>query len=352
MEYSTIDRIKVSIESPKADSSWGIVASDLLQGFLNIGVEASTTPRKGTDLLRWGPPHLWTWDSSEFRGVVGYVINEGDFLDQENLDAIVSGCESCDVLVFPSTAAEWAYLSAPIDRPRYLVSLGIDTDSFVFHKRDFHSKPLTFLHYGVIQPRKGTDLLINAFTNEFRNETDVKLIIHHWTNWMDWYSAYKEDNARIEFSSEELTRVGLVKLLRSAHCLVAPSLGEGFGLTVFESLATGLPTIVSRIPSFCASFSSDQVFFVEMSNNLLPAGMVFPHWRPGSFRLPAIASLQEQLRRVYTNRSLLSARSKPVSDFVRGSFSRETMCKKLVNCLVEARYVKWRKDSTGGSSIA
>ena len=41
----------------------------------------------------------------------------------------------------------------------------------------------------------------------------------------------------------------LQDLYRGAACLVFPSLGEGFGLPVFEALARGLPVITSRVSS-------------------------------------------------------------------------------------------------------
>jgi hypothetical protein len=49
--------------------------------------------------------------------------------------------------------------------------------------------------------------------------------------------------AKIVFDSRRLSRGDLARLYASAHCFLFPSFGEGFGLTMAEALATGLPAI-------------------------------------------------------------------------------------------------------------
>ncbi len=49
--------------------------------------------------------------------------------------------------------------------------------------------------------------------------------------------------ARVVFDSRRLSRRDLARLYGSAHCFLFPSFGEGFGLTMAEALATGLPAV-------------------------------------------------------------------------------------------------------------
>ncbi|MBU1173369.1 MAG: glycosyltransferase family 4 protein, partial [Proteobacteria bacterium] len=243
----------------------------------------------------------------------------------------------CDLLTFPSEEAQRAFLFAPIDKPMHVVPLGIDTSLFQFIERDFESSPFTILHYGVVQPRKGTRLLLDAFLRAFTNE-EVKLIVKHWTSWIDWMQTYSVNDPRIKFVNEDIPRGDVPSMLSNAHCLVSPSLAEGFGLTVYEALATGLPVLVSRIPVFRGLLDSRNTRFIEMADFSVPAENVFPISRPGSFRLPSVESLVKWLKRLYQERATLNSTSKYSSEFIRTRFSRELMCKRLVNCIIDARY--------------
>jgi len=54
----------------------------------------------------------------------------------------------------------------------------------------------------------------------------------------------------------------LVPILKNAQFLVLPSLYEGFGMTVLESFATGLPVIASKLPSL-EEIGRDAIYFVN-----------------------------------------------------------------------------------------
>ena len=49
--------------------------------------------------------------------------------------------------------------------------------------------------------------------------------------------------APVTFDSRRLSRAELAELYRSAHAFLFPSFGEGFGLTMAEAMASGLPVL-------------------------------------------------------------------------------------------------------------
>jgi glycosyltransferase involved in cell wall biosynthesis len=51
-----------------------------------------------------------------------------------------------------------------------------------------------------------------------------------------------------------------VKMINSSRLFVLPSLEEGFGLTVLEAMATGLPCILTNIPALRENFHPAAVF--------------------------------------------------------------------------------------------
>lgn len=339
MQYSTHGSVKVVLDSPKGDSSWGVVARHLMQSFLKIGVPCSIVRTEGWDLLRWGPPELWNPAVSGFRSVVGFTLAEGEFLPTEARVQIEARCNECNVLVVPSHAALAAFFASDVFAPIHIVPLGVASEEFPFVERNFHLDPFTFLHYGVVQPRKGTDLLLKAFLQAFPAQDDVRLTIHHWTDWVEHLYQYQVqyDDPRIRF----VHRVGatdqdILQLLTESHCLVHPSLSEGFGLTAFEALSTGLPVILSRY-SAAVEFLSGYAFFVSMANSLVPAKEVFPDERLGYFRVPSVESLAERMREVYDRRVELLRIGREGSDYVQSMFSWETTCRRLVNCIIQGR---------------
>lgn len=66
------------------------------------------------------------------------------------------------------------------------------------------------------------------------------------------------DNENIIFDSRTLTPEELLDLYYSAHCFVFPSVGEGWGLTLTEAMATGLPC-VSPVHTAMVDYFDDSV---------------------------------------------------------------------------------------------
>jgi glycosyltransferase involved in cell wall biosynthesis len=107
------------------------------------------------------------------------------------------------------------------------------------------SFPRYIIYVGAIQPRKNIDTLIDAFeaVREDSSYKDLGLVIAGGLGWL-----HDDIIKRIErtenvivtgrFETEELPA-----LLANAHASVCPSLYEGFGIPIIESMACGTPVI-------------------------------------------------------------------------------------------------------------
>jgi len=116
------------------------------------------------------------------------------------------------------------------------------------------------LYYGTFEPRKNILYLVKAFMDlqkEKQIPSDFKLILIGGEGWglvKEKIKSFLEE----EFPLEENRNIilldfvnddYLIKFIRGAYATVYPSLYEGFGLPVLESMALGTPVISSNTSS-------------------------------------------------------------------------------------------------------
>ena len=139
-----------------------------------------------------------------------------------------------------------------------IVPNGIDPERFHPDARPRNiatDKAFKFLFVGGTIPRKGTDILLDAFLKAFTASDDVALIIKDFGG-NTFYKGQtlghrvaeyqRRPNApQIIYLDTELAPEELPGLYTACDCLVHPYRGEGFGLPVLEAMACGLPVVVT-----------------------------------------------------------------------------------------------------------
>lgn len=100
-----------------------------------------------------------------------------------------------------------------------------------------------FGSFGALSIRKGIDLLIRAFEDEFRSDEPVSLLLKSTP---DAQTDFEIRDPRIELISNVASAEELLSLLQRIDVYVLPSRGEGFGLTGLEAMSTGLPVIATN----------------------------------------------------------------------------------------------------------
>ena len=172
--------------------------------------------------------------------------------------AIAYAATHADVLVAISEfTARQLDEHVPHHAPVVVATLGVDLERFTTDSSGdeellrAHGLPIgrPYLFFlGTFEPRKGIDVLLDAFDEVARHDPDVELWLAGQPGW-----GVKEIEARIagHGALARIRRLGFVDesalpaLLRQSRAVVYPSRGEGFGLPVLEALACGARVVTS-----------------------------------------------------------------------------------------------------------
>lgn len=200
-----------------------------------------------------------------------------------------------DVLIVPCTFCR-DLLRPHFEGPIYVCREGIDPSKFQYHERHllWPGEKFRFLWIGASNPRKGYPIIVEIADKIVQRYKNIEIYLKTTTQKMDrktyvtklWKqrnairsenpSTFKEmlSRAKNPDVSDKVIKTGqhenviwdsrilpfneLVELYNSAHCFLFPTFGEGWGLTLCEAMATGLPAIATPITG-CADYFDDEV---------------------------------------------------------------------------------------------
>jgi glycosyltransferase involved in cell wall biosynthesis len=182
-----------------------------------------------------------------------------------------------DEMWVPTNYVKECYVDSGIPTDRvYVVPNGFNPNDFNKNANPYRlktKKKFKFLFVGGTIYRKGIDLLLKAYSELFAQSDDVCLVIKD----MGGSSFYKKQNFRediyqlmnkhnspeIEYIDSFLSTEEMSGLYKACDTLVHPYRGEGFGMPIIESMACGLPVIVTN-GGACLDFcNSENSFLVD-----------------------------------------------------------------------------------------
>jgi glycosyltransferase involved in cell wall biosynthesis len=158
--------------------------------------------------------------------------------------------------------ADKRLLSKELKNVEYVPN-GVDL-SFYKNLKAKVEKKITFI--GRIHEQKGIIYLLEAFEKIKDKYPGYKLEIIGEVNDYAKQLIKKFPDRRIIWRGFISNRREIAKSLKSSYCIVLPSLWEGLPLTLFESLASSRPLIVSDIDAF-KDVVSKEVLFVKTRNS-------------------------------------------------------------------------------------
>ncbi len=173
--------------------------------------------------------------------------------------------------------------------PIKVCGLGINhfKNNSSFSSINIKAKKYKFLHISSCFPRKGVDILLKSYFDNFTKNDDVTLIIKTFENIHnnvdDLVLKYTENHALapdVLILKTDLNELEINYLYSICDVLVAPSRGEGFGLPIAEAMSFGLPVITTGWGGqldFCNQFNSFLIDF-EFVSSQSHFGLDLSYW--------------------------------------------------------------------------
>jgi glycosyltransferase involved in cell wall biosynthesis len=158
-------------------------------------------------------------------------------------DRVAAINRTATLLYVPCRQNLESFRASGVRVPSKVFHHGIDPARFPLLARPrTGAAPFTFGCFGDLSPRKGVEVLIRAFGEEFAPQEPVRLWLKSWR----FGRQLRIDDPRIALHVGFWPPAQLLRFLQQLDACVLPSRGEGFGLCGLEAMATGLPTIATN----------------------------------------------------------------------------------------------------------
>ena len=171
----------------------------------------------------------------------------------------VQNLKSVDEVWAPSEYVRRVYLDSGVPAEKvFVVPNGVDVEKFNPQAAPMAlptNKKFKFLFVGGTIFRKGPDVLLKAYLENFTAADDVCLVIKDFGGKTVYAGQTFEERIRtaqalpnapkILYLNDEFPPESLPGLYTVCDCLVLPYRGEGYGLPVVEAMACGLPVMVT-----------------------------------------------------------------------------------------------------------
>jgi glycosyltransferase involved in cell wall biosynthesis len=277
---------------------------------------------------------------------------------------LVDRYNMADELWVPCTWNETVFRDSGVLTPIKVLPLGVDTTAFSpeGEKIPLSGGSFKFLSVFGWSYRKGFDVMIQAFLEEFSRKEDVSLVLSTRFEGQAGKTKrimddFKYIRGLVKKSDADLPHVALhngytpdadmPKLYRSCQCFVLPSRGEGQGLPYMEAGSCGLPVIASDHGGQRDFLDSDVAYMVEPDGyftsrrtdppfqNMAWISHFYEDQQFPKYERPAIDKLRAHMRDVYENYSAAKSKGEALRNRLVENFDWTKCSERVYQRLVE-----------------
>jgi len=325
---------------------WSSTQAGLPKEELARLLRLTTTPLEGSEdplisVFHTFPPF--------FRRIPGaaYHIGRTMFETDRIPENWVSACHLMDEIWVPSEFNVESFARSGIPREKLVkIPGGIDVPRY---RLDEPPVPIegrrgfTFLSVFDWHLRKGWDVLLQAFLEEFKPEEDVALILKIWSSVGRTVEQLREEAVaflrsrgladrlppHLIFYQAHLPVERMPGLYRAADAFVLPTRGEGWGRPFMEAMLMGLPVIATRWSGHLEFMKDENTYLLDCRIVEVPeeAWREVPAFRGHRWAEPSVEHLRELLRQVVEDRQGAHRRGLAAREHIAGHFSQERVAR-------------------------
>lgn len=236
----------------------------MMRALMGTGVEMAEDPAEADVLVFFCHPitylHYHPWVKHLKAKHVLITMFEGNPVPPEFGEAF----RLVDAVISPTKFVQKELFSSHMPRGAHSVVVPLGFDRSIW-RPTYRSIPedgvFRFLYCGAPNIRKGWDRCVSIWNQAFKNSTSMHLTLKTTTSDPEKEALTHHGNMTLD--TRYLTRPELAQVFMDHHCLLAPSMGEGFGLVPLEALATAMPIIATRYGGVLDFLGPQNAFFCK-----------------------------------------------------------------------------------------
>ncbi|MHC4944357.1 MAG: glycosyltransferase family 4 protein [Planctomycetota bacterium] len=299
---------------------------------------------------------------------VGYTVFETDSIPEPWVDA----CNAMDAIWVPSHFNVETFSRAGVMREKlHVIPHGFDPQEYragetgplqIGQRRGFN-----FLSIFEWTYRKGWDVLVKAYLDEFSQEEDVRLILRAYQGGgvigekkksvIEQLSDYitelghdPENIPEIEFIDYMVPSELMPSLYKAADCFVMPTRGEGWGIPFTESMLMEVPVIATRWSGHLEFMNDENSYLIDVDETVpVDEEQVkdSPFYAGHRWANPSKEHTRRLMRHVFENRAEARTKGREARQHILNHFTTHHAAAKIAACCMDLESRALRGGSRG-----
>jgi len=232
------------------------------------------------------------------------------------------------------------------DGPIEVCPEGVDPNEYQYIDRKPPGKgePFRFLWLGASNPRKGWEHASLAWAqwwDEFPREHEDSVLIFKTTQ-IEREERVVRMRGNVIMDTRDYSAENMLALYGISNCFLFPTMGEGWGLTLTEACATGLPAIytpysgvvdfMDRRYSYPVKYSMKSIGTIKTNDK----GERMPYHTTVSASAD-IDSIVRKMWQVYHNYEAALEKGRKMSEIIRGRFTWAEAARRFIEIVESAK---------------